>query len=130
MQIGITKSDPNELKIYQQWLKTCYKAGIPAFSTDTAARLMAILYEYGNNENLTHSPKFLADKDYIQDCFGLREMGTPELKFHSLLKSYVKELQQYYLSHKSKDTMQPLEELVPEWAPRLLNDRYGIKFIG
>lgn len=118
------------MDVYKEWLNACRQADIPAITTDTAARLMAVLYEYGNNEGFTFNQKFLADKEYIQDRFGLREMTTPEPQFHKLLKKYVKELQDYYNSHKSKETMQPLEELVPEWAPQLLKERYNIKFIG
>ncbi len=92
---------------------------------------MAVLYEYGNNEGLTYSPRFLAEKDYIQDRFGLREMRTPDPHFHKLLKKYIKELQDYQIEHKeeSNDRDHPYRSLAPDWAPQLLKDRYGIKFI-
>ncbi len=118
------------MKLYQQWLESCKQCDIPAISTDTAARLMAILYEYGNNEDFTYNRKFLADKEYIQDRFGLQGACVPDPHFHALLRQYVKELQDYYIGHKSKDTMQDLEDLVPDWAPKLLKDRYNMKFIG
>lgn len=118
--------------IYRQWLESCKQMGIPAISTDMAARLMAVLYEYGNNEGLTLSQKFLDDKDYIQDRFGLREMCTPEPQFLELLKGYIKELQEYQIEHKNDpiDRDNPYRPLAPDWAPQLLKDRYGIKFIG
>lgn len=117
---------------YKKWLKTCLSAGIPAISTDTSARIMAVLYEYGNNEGFTFNQKFLADKDYIQDRFGLREMCTPEPKFHTLLRQYIKELQDYQEAHKNypKDEAHPYRSLAPDWAPNLLQERYNMKFIG
>lgn len=117
---------------YQKWLQSCRQAGIPAISTDTAARLMAVLYEYGNNEGFTCSQKFLADKDYIQDRFGLREMSTPEPKFHTLLRQYIEELQEYQQAHKNdeRDDKHPYRSLAPDWAPQLLKERYNMKFIG
>lgn len=123
------KQEPN---VYRQWLDSCKQIGIPAISTDTAARLMAVLYEYGNNEGFTYNQRFLADKDYIQDRFGLREMCTPEPLFHELLKEYIKELQDYQTEHKNdpKDDKHPYRSLAPDWAPQLLKNRYDMKFIG
>lgn len=117
---------------YRQWLESCRQCEIPAISTDTAARLMAVLHEYGNNEGFTYNQKFLADKDYIQDRFGLREMCIPEPKFHDLLRQYIKELQEYQETHKNdtEDNAHPYRRLAPDWAPQLLKDRYNMKFIG
>lgn len=118
--------------VYAQWLESCRQADIPAISTDTAARLMAILHEYGNNEEFTYNQKFLADKDYIQNKFGLREMCVPEPRFHALLKQYIKELQDYQQEHKDDvtDKAKPYKAMTPDWAPQLLKDRYNMKFIG
>lgn len=118
--------------IYQQWLQSSLHSDIPAISTDTAARLMAVLYEYGNNEGFTYNQKFLADKEYIQDRFGLREMCTPEPKFHTLLRQYIKELQDYQEVHKNddRDDNHPYRSFAPDWAPQLLKERYNMKFIG
>lgn len=93
---------------------------------------MAVLYEYGNNEGFTYNQRFLADMDYIQDRFCLREMGTPDPLFHGLLKGYIKELQDYQIAHKNdtKDDKHPYRSLAPDWAPQLLKDRYNMKFIG
>lgn len=117
---------------YKRWLHDCLTVGIPAISTDTAARIMAVLYEYGNNEGFTFNQKFLAEKDYIQDRFGLREMCVPKPEFHALLKQYVKELEEYQEAHKNDpmDNAHPYRSLAPDWAPRLLKERYNMKFIG
>ena len=120
------------MTIYRQWLQSCLQYDIPAISTETAARLMAVLYEYGNNEGFTYNQKFLADKDYIQDRFGLREMCAPEPKFHTLLQQYIRELQEYQDAHKRdpEDTAHPYRRLAPDWVPQLLKERYNMKFIG
>lgn len=46
------------MNFYQQWNEACLQADIPAISTDTAARLMAVLHEYGNNEGFTYNQRF------------------------------------------------------------------------
>lgn len=122
----------DQQSVYAQWLESCRQADIPAISTDTAARLMAVLHEYGNNEGFTLSPKFLADKDYIQDKFGLREMCVPDPRFLVLLKQYIKDLQDYQQEHKDDvtDKANPYKAMAPDWAPQLLKDRYNMKFIG
>lgn len=120
------------MNLYQQWNETCRQAGIPALSTDTAARLMAVLYEYGNNEGFTYNQRFLADMEYIKKRFGLHEMGIIEPKFHASLKGYIKELQEYQDVHKNddKDDKHPYRSLAPDWVPEMLKQRYNMKFIG
>lgn len=120
------------MNIYQQWMESCQQTDIPAISTDTAARLMAVLYEYGNNEGFTYNKRFRADMEYIQKRFGLHEMGVVEPKFHALLKDYIKELQEYQKVHKNDgyNKQHPYRALAPDWAPELLKERYNMKFIG
>lgn len=120
------------MEAYSKWLESCLQCGIPAISTDTAARIMAVLYEYGNNEGFTYNQKFLADKDYIQKKFGLYEMGIVEPKFHTLLIQYVKELQDYQRDHKDERFTDKggLKPIAPDWAPQLLKERYKMDFIG
>lgn len=120
------------MNIYQQWNEACRQADIPAISTDTAARLMAVLYEYGNNEGFTYNQRFLADMEYIQKRFNLHEMGVVEPNFHALLKDYIKELQEYQKVHKNdgNDKQHPYRSLAPDWAPELLRERYNMNFIG
>lgn len=122
----------DQQSVYAQWLESCRQADIPAISTDTAARLMAVLYEYGNNEGFIHNQKFLADKDYIQQRFGLYGGGVVEHEFHILLKGYIKELQEYQEAHKDDkgDGVHIYRPIAPDWAPRLLKERYDMAFIG
>lgn len=128
----MTPTPTDRHSVYAQWLESCLQAGIPAISTDTAARLMAVLHEYGNNEGFTYNQRFLADKEYIQKRFGLHEMGVVDPKFHALLKDYIKELQDYQDAHKkdATDKANPYRPMAPDWAPQLLKDRYNMNFIG
>lgn len=119
--------------LYKKWIESCLQADIPAISTDTAARLMAVLYEYGNNEGFTYNKRFLADIEYIQSRFHvLGGEVVDNLEFVSLLKGYVKELQDYQKNHKNdeNDKHHPYRSLAPDWAPDLLKERYDMKFIG
>ena len=34
-----------------QWNEACLQLDLPSLTTDTAAKIMAVLYVYGNNEN-------------------------------------------------------------------------------
>lgn len=122
-----------EYDTYRRWLDSCLKMKIPAITTDTAARLMAVLYEYGNNEGFTYNQRFLADMEYIQNRFhihGSEVVDNPE--FVSLLKGYIKELQLYQKAHykDERDPAHPYRYLAPDWAPELLKERYNMKFIG
>ena len=47
MKTAMNKTKEQQ-SVYAQWLESCLNADIPAISTDTAARLMAVLHEYGN----------------------------------------------------------------------------------
>lgn len=116
------------MKIYKEWMTMCRQADLPAISTDTAARLMAVLYEYGNNEGFTYNEKFLVDKEYIQDRFGLRETKTPDPEFHRILKEYIKEIEDYRKAHPHEGIGG--KPVAPEWCPRLLKERYNMNFIG
>lgn len=118
----------SELIIYQQWLEACYHAGIPRHINHTCARIMAILLEYGNNEGFTYNQKFLAEKEYIRLRFDLREMGTPDAYFTNLLRKYVDEIQAY--QEKRRGEQCGGNPIAPEWAPKLLDERYNMKFIG
>lgn len=118
--------------LYSQWLDTCRLFEVPAISTDTAARIMAVLYEYGNNEGFTFNAKFLADKEYIEKRFHIYGTGVVDADFVMLLKGYIKELQDYQEAHKNDEYegSNGFRPIAPDWAPRLLKERYNMDFIG
>lgn len=101
-------------KFYMGMLNDALAVGLPIISTDTAARLMAITYVYGGgNETLILSPKFQCDCKYIQKKFGIQGGEIPDADFASVLKGYVKELEN------SKEC--------PQWVHDLMKRRYNIK---
>lgn len=65
----------------QQWNEACLQVGLPALTLATSAKLMSILYHYGNNEALVLSPHFRADCEYIQKRFHIDGGETPDLDF-------------------------------------------------
>ena len=101
-------------KFYMGILNDALTVGLPIISTDTAARLMAIIYVYGGgNETLVLSPKFQCDCKYIQKKFGIQGGEVPDAKIATFLQTYVKELEN------SKEC--------PQWVNDLMNERYNIK---
>lgn len=98
---------------YRRWLESARKAGIPAISMDTSARVLAVVHSLGNNERMVMSPKLRADLDYIQKVFQINGGETPASEIIGPLKRYICELE-------GCDT-------VPQWAEKLFMDRYGIK---
>lgn len=102
----------------KQWNETCLAADIPAITTDTAARLMAVLMYHGNNEELTHNTKFMADCEYIQKKFHIFGGELADSEFSSRLTDYSKELEEYEKSNGDNSK--------PQWAKDLFKDMYNI----
>ena len=92
------------------WNMTCLAAGIPAISTDTCARIMAVLYVH-------------------QLRFHLHGGGTPDADFVELLKEYVSELENADNKPINSDSDALFYRNIPTWAKELYNRRYGIKLI-
>ncbi len=109
------------------WNDTCLAAGIPSISTDTSARIMAVLYVHGNNEAFTFNQKFVADMEYIQKRFHIEGAGTPSCDFVDLLIEYVSELEQYALQHKNESKEAVFSDGKPQWAIDLFKEMYNIK---
>ena len=109
-------------KLQRDWLDACKAVGIPAITTDTSARIMAIVYVHGGGEEeMVLNQKFVNDVQYIQDRFGIKGGEIPDGDFAVLLQHYVRELESYLKEHKADKTS------VPEWARELMLDRYGMK---
>ena len=45
----------------KQWNDACKAAGLKPITNDTAARIMAVVYEF-DREDITHCPKLLTDR--------------------------------------------------------------------
>lgn len=97
----------------KKWNDTCKAAGLKSITTDTAARIMAVVYEF-DREDITHCPKLLADLEYIQDEYGIDGGKIPHPNFRDLFAKYAKEIED--------SNCEPTE-----WARKLMIENYGIK---
>lgn len=105
-------------KFYMATLRTAHIAGMEVIPKDKAAKLMAILMHFGNNERLTLSPKFQCDCEYIQEVYHLRGGETPcDLEFNRMLRDYSRN----YEEVKSED------DYVFQDAAKMVREMYGVK---
>lgn len=70
-------------------LRDAYNMGMNMWSPYRAARLMAILQVFGNNEGFTLSKKFNCDRRFIEEIFRLTGGKTPDPQFVDYLKHWV-----------------------------------------
>ena len=139
--------------LQEQWISACESIGLPYITRDTAARIFAIVYVHGGGEEeMVLNRKFTNDVKYIQRRFGIQGGCVPEAEFASLLQGYVRELteqreqyqarlsiaesrrksseaqlEQYMADHKRERTT---DTDIPDWAHRLMKERYGMKLHG
>ena len=112
---GPTREDGSPLfskNLRKQWNEACLQTGIPALTLSTCARIMAILYHYGNNEAMVLSPHFRADCEYVQKRYHIQGGETPDLDF-------IKEFQP--IERGLRDLKEP-----PQWAKELMKNMYNI----
>lgn len=89
------KFDDMQMRDYSAMLATRHQAsllGMPSMEPwppDKAARLMAIVQVFGNNEGFTLSPKFNIDRRYIQDLYGIEGGRVPDETFTHCLRKWV-----------------------------------------
>lgn len=114
---------PVDYEFYSKMLATALGAGLPIIISDTAARIMSVLYVYGNNEAYAMSPKLKCDLQYISNRFHIRGGDIPDAQFVDDLNYYIGELKEYEANRRKSD------KRFPEWAYWLFQNRYGIKLI-
>ena len=117
--------------LYKEWLSAFESVGINAISRDTAARILAVTYVHGNNEELVHNKKYMLEIKHIQKMFGIEGCCTPPPEMVDLIKYYVKELEKHANDHANDNDKGEaiFKTHAPEWAHKLFQDRYGIKLI-
>lgn len=99
----------------RQWNESCKAAGLVSIGKDTAAKLLAIVYVLGGErEDITHSPKLMADVKYIQEEYSILGGLIPNQDLKAKFRMYVKEIE--------RNNDEPTE-----WAKKLMEDNYGIK---
>ena len=102
----------------KQWNDTCKAAGLKPISTDTAAKILAIVYVLGGErEVFTHNEKLKSDIEYIQDVYGFKGGQTPNKEVADLFRKYVVELDFFTPS---------INQWHPQWATKLMQENYGI----
>ena len=103
-----------------QWNEACLQLGLSSLTTDTAAKIMAVLYVYGNNENMVLNNHFQADCDYIQKRYHIQGGETPDVDFVVKFQYWHKEIMDYEKEH--------AEGIIP-WAVKLFSEMYNIKLL-
>lgn len=116
--------------LWKQWNEAMLEVGMPAIQEDTCARIFAVIYVHGNNEAFTSNERLLADIEYIQKRFRVSGGEVPDINFASLVRRYVRELEDYEREHVNKrPTTALFASHIPQWARDLFMNRYGIKLI-
>ena len=114
--------------LQRDWLEACEQMGIPAITTDTSAKIMAIVYVHGGGEEeMVLNQKFVNDVQYIQRRFHIQGGERPDAEFVGIMQEYVKELEQYI---KDCIKVNKSDTQIPDWAHKLMKDRYGMKLHG
>lgn len=98
---------------YKQWLASFEALGLPAIDTDTCARILAVVYTLGNNEQIDYCPQCMADIAYMRRRFHLNGGEIPDSEIVEPFQCYVHEIE--------------TTDNIPEWAERLFKKRYGVK---
>lgn len=115
--------------IYEQWLESCLQVGIPAISTDTCARLLAIIGVIGGSmEAFTHNMKLVAEWKYAQKKLNVLGGETPDEEGARLMRRYYHELNDYYNNAtKNEESESPFAVIHPNWVVNMMKERYGIE---
>lgn len=115
-------------KLQRDWLEACEQVGIPAITTDTSARIMAVMYVHGGGEEeMVLNQKFVNDVKYIQRRFHIQGGEVPDENFVRIMQQYVRQLEQHLEECKRNNVS---DTQIPEWAHKLMRDRYGMKLHG
>ena len=115
-------------RLQRDWLEACEQVGLPAITLDTSARLMAIVYVHGGGEeDMVLNQKFVNDVQYIQRRFHIQGGERPDAEFVTAMQGYVRQLEDYL---KECRAVNKSDTQIPDWAHRLMRDRYGMKLHG
>ena len=79
--------------------EACLQFYLSSLTTDTAAKIMAVLYVYGNNENMVLNNHFVADCDYIQKRWHIQGGETPDIDFVVKFQCWHKDILDYEKEH-------------------------------
>lgn len=109
---------PMKENLRQQWNEACLQVGLESISVQKAAKIMAVLMKYGNNEAMVMNTHFTADVRYIQKRFHIDGGEVPDATFAEYLKEYVADLEEA-----------DRQDFIPQWAEKLFMQDYEIKLL-
>ncbi|MGM9861220.1 MAG: hypothetical protein ACI30W_01355 [Muribaculaceae bacterium] len=118
------------INLYQQWADAFASIGLSHISTETAAKLLAILYVYGgSSEDFTHTPRLLTDIQTAQRMFNIEGGEEPSPEGVLLIQKYIKELNDDIVDHQEFKNGKPAgySDCQVGWANDLMIGRYGFK---
>lgn len=116
--------------LWKKWNEAMLEVDIAAIREDTCAQIFAVIYVHGNNEAFISNERLLADIKYIQKRFRVSGGEVPDTDFVSLVRKYVRELEDYEREHvNERHTTALFSSHIPEWARDLFMNRYKIKLI-
>lgn len=109
------------MRDYRAMLATRHQAaqlGMPSMEPwppDKAARLMAIVQVFGNNEGFTLSTKFNIDRQYIQQLYHIEGGEVPDAEFAERLREWLS----IYTLVKTRD--EPVFQSAERWIKQMYN---------
>lgn len=106
-----------DFKFYLATLRTADAADMAMVKKDDLARAIAIVYECGESEAITHSYKLMAEVQFAQEKYHIQGGEKPDAKFIQLVQRYIREIEVH----------QDQLDGFPDWAHILMKERYGIK---
>ena len=90
---------------------------------------MAIVYVHGGGEEeMVLNQKFVNDVQYIQRRFHIQGGEVPDAEFVGIMQEYVRSLE-VYMKENRRDPKHG-DSSIPDWAHKLMSDRYGMKLHG
>ena len=106
-------------------LQGCRQAGIPAISSKTCAKILAIVYVYAGSMELIFNTKMKTEIEYAKRRANLSDGEMPNMEIVEPMKAYIRDIENYYETTAERGTFQ-IPKSHPEWVCRFMEQRYGI----
>jgi hypothetical protein len=117
------------MSLRSQILDSFFYAGIPVVSIDDCCKLLAIVYVLGGSmEVFKYNDKIASEIEYAQKRLNVGEGLTVIGEYASIIRRYVKELEEYYeAAPYDAGNQAPLARQHPKWVVDFMDKRYGLK---
>lgn len=111
------------METYSKWLDACLQSGIPAISTDKAAKILAMVYVLGgSHSSYTYSTRLRSDLEYIKSKFHIEGSETPDARIIPLIRQYSQELENAYANATQRSDVGLRINWYPGWATRIAEE--------